>query len=195
MEDLKEKKQEIRSQVEEKIGALSKKEISEKYNLIEEQLFDFANFREAEVTLLYINKPLEVDSRNILLRCSDLTKDIVLPLFSAENNGTKLFKVSNIATDLKPGANNILEPDPDRCKPITIDDVDIAIIPGIAFDEKGGRIGTGTGRYDRIMPKLPATARKVACALEDQITQLVPMESHDKYVDIIITEKRIIYKI
>lgn len=195
MEDLKEKKQEIRSQVEEKIGSLSKKEIAEKYNLIEDQLFDFANFREAEVTLLYINKPLEVDTKNILVRCSELAKDIVLPLFSAENNGTKLYKVNNIKTDLKLGANSILEPDPDRCKPITIEDVDIAIIPGIAFDEKGGRIGTGTGRYDRIMPKLPATARKVACALEDQITQLVPMESHDKYVDIIITDKRIIYKI
>jgi 5-formyltetrahydrofolate cyclo-ligase len=45
------------------------------------------------------------------------------------------------------------------------------------------------------MSKLPATARKVACALEDQMTALIPMESHDKYVDIIITDKRIIYKI
>ena len=195
MEDLKLKKQEIRSQVEEKLDALSKKEIMEKYGLIEEQLFDFANFREAEVTLLYVNHPHEVDSKYILKYCSQSAKDIVLPLFTEENNGTKLYKISDVEKDLKPGPDNILEPDPDRCKPVPIDDVDIAIIPGIAFDEKGGRLGIGNGRYDRIISKLPVTARKVACATEDQMTQLVPMESHDKYVDIIITEKRIIYKI
>ncbi|MBC2713835.1 MAG: 5-formyltetrahydrofolate cyclo-ligase [Desulfobacteraceae bacterium] len=195
MEDLKVKKQEIRSQVEKKLDALSKKEIKEKYGLIEEQLFDFANFREAEVTLLYVNHPHEVDSKNILKYCSESAKDIVLPLFTGENNGTRLYKINDIEKDLKPGPNNILEPDPNRCKPVPIDDVDIAIIPGIAFDEKGGRLGIGNGRYDRIISKLPVTARKVACATEDQMTQLIPMESHDKYVDIIITDKRIIYKI
>jgi len=195
MEDLKVKKQEIRCQVEERLDAISQKEITEKYELIEEQLFDFANFREAEVTLLYVNHPNEVDTANILKRCSESTKDIVLPLFTGENNGTKLYKISDIKKDLKLGPDNILEPDPKRCKAIPIDDVDIAIIPGIAFDEKGGRLGIGNGRYDRIISKLPVTARKVACATEDQMTQLIPMESHDKYVDIIITDKRIIYKI
>jgi 5-formyltetrahydrofolate cyclo-ligase len=63
------------------------------------------------------------------------------------------------------------------------------------MDEKGGRIGTGDGTYDRLIPDLPATTRKVGLAFEDQIIAQVPMESHDKHVDIIITEKRIIYKI
>lgn len=195
MENLKVKKQEIRSQVEEKLDALSETEIRARYGYIEEQLFDFANFREAEVMLLYIHQSHEMDSRNILKRCSEATKNIVLPLFRPENNGTRLYKVANIDTDLKPGPNNILEPDPDRCKPVAMDDIDIAIIPGIAFDEKGGRLGIGSGRYDRIMSRLPLTARRVSCALEDQMTPQVPMESHDKYVDIIITDKRIIYKI
>jgi 5-formyltetrahydrofolate cyclo-ligase len=124
MEDLKEKKQAIRIQVEEKLNSLSKKEISEKHSLIEEQLFDFANFREAEVTLLYINQPHEMDTQSILKRCGDSTKNLVLPLFSAKNNGARLYKINNIDTDLKPGANNILEPDPDRCKPVTIDYVE-----------------------------------------------------------------------
>ena len=195
MEDLKLKKEEIRHQVEEKLDAIPKQEILEKYGQIEEQLFDFANFREAEVTLLYINQPHEVDSANILRRCSETTKDIVLPLFNGDSSGTRLYKVSDIERDLKIGPNNILEPDPNRCKPVPIDDVDIAIIPGIAFDEKGGRLGIGNGRYDRIISRLQVTARKVACAMEDQMTPQVPMESHDKYVDIIITDKRIIYKI
>ena len=64
-----------------------------------------------------------------------------------------------------------------------------------AMDEKGGRIGTGKGYYDRLIPDLPITTRKVGLVFEDQIVPIVPMESHDRHVDIIVTEKRIIYKI
>jgi len=78
---------------------------------------------------------------------------------------------------------------------VPVECIDIAIIPGVAFDEKGGRIGSGEGYYDRLIPKLPITTRKVALAFENQIIRQIQMESHDKHVDIIITEKRIIYKI
>ena len=93
------------------------------------------------------------------------------------------------------GERGILEPNPSRCKSIPIDFIDIAVVPGIAFDEKGGRIGSGDGYYDRLIPKLPVTTRKVALSLESQVIQQIPMESNDKHVDIIITEERIIYKI
>jgi len=66
---------------------------------------------------------------------------------------------------------------------------------GLALDEKGGRIGSGEGYYDRFIPRLAITTRKVALALEQQIVPQIPIESHDKHVDIIITEDRVIYKI
>jgi len=106
-----------------------------------------------------------------------------------------MMKVDKLDTYLRLGGRGILEPDPKRCKIVPIDSLDIAIIPGIAFDEKGGRIGSGDGYYDRMIPKLPITTRKVALSLECQIFPQIPMESHDKYIDIIITDKRVIYKI
>ncbi len=104
-------------------------------------------------------------------------------------------KVDNPDGDLIPGPRNILEPDPGRCRIVPIESIDIAVIPGIAFDEKGGRIGSGEGYYDRLIPKLSITTRKVALAFESQILPQIPIESHDRHVDIIISEKRIIYKI
>jgi len=195
MEDVKERKQELRQLVEKKLESLSRDDIQKKLDAIETQLFEFANFIEAEVSLLYINKNQEVDTKHIIRRCMTGTKEIVLPLFDYTNGGAKLYKIQDIDADLRKGNGNSLEPNPERCKPVSMDNIDIAIIPGIAFDEKGGRLGIGAGRYDRIIPKLPITARKVAFAFEDQITPMVPMESHDKFVDIIITEERIIYKI
>ncbi len=195
MEDVKDKKQELRRKIAKKLEALSAEDIREKLRAIEAQLFDFANFLEAESSLLYINQANEVDTGSILRRCIKGPKDIVLPLFDPRNGGARLYKIQDIESDLRKAGGSVLEPDPNRCKPVPMDNIDIAIIPGIAFDEKGGRLGTGAGRYDRIIPKLPVTTRKVAFAFEEQITHLVPMESHDKFVDIIITEKRVIYKI
>jgi 5-formyltetrahydrofolate cyclo-ligase len=76
-----------------------------------------------------------------------------------------------------------------------VQQVNLAIIPGIAFDVRGGRIGYGTGFYDRFIPDLDITTRKVALAFECQIVPQIPMEPHDRYTDIIITEERIVYKI
>lgn len=195
MEEIKEKKHQIRNDITKKLGALSESELSEKTRKIENRLFEFANFLEAKISLLYINCSTEVISQEILKRCFAYNKIVVLPAFDVEKFEMKLMKVDDLETDLKIGPRGILEPDPDRCKTVPIDSIDIAIIPGVAFDEKGGRIGSGEGYYDRLIPKLPITTRKVALALESQIIQQVPMESHDKHVDIIITEERVIYKI
>jgi len=195
MEETLKTKSEIRSDIAEILDALSDNEIKEKTKELENRLFEFANFLESKIALLYINNSCEVISLDIIKRCFGLYKIVVLPAPNTSRYEMKLMKIDNIDKDLNPGAEGILEPDADRCKTVPIESIDIAIIPGIAFDEKGGRIGSGDGYYDRLIPKLPITTRKVALSLESQIIQQVPVESHDRHVDIIITEKRIIYKI
>lgn len=195
MEEIKERKTEIRNQVAHQINTLPEKELLAKTQEVENRLFEFANYLEAKIVLLYLNGKAEVSSKNIIQKSYSLNKIVVLPLFPTDSSKLMLLKVDNIASDLTTDANGKPIPDADRCKRVPIDRIDIALIPGIAFDEKGGRIGIGDGFYDRLIPKLPATTRKVALALDNQVVSHIPMESHDKHVDIIITEKRIIYKI
>ena len=174
---------------------MSADELAEKYRKIEERLFGFANFLESRIVLFYIDKPGEVRGRDIVDRSYHYSKIVVLPAFDPATHTMRLLKVDNPRKDLKKGPRGILEPDPKKCNTVPIECIDIAIIPGIAYDEKGGRIGSGEGYYDRLIPDLAVTTRKVALSLEDQIVPLVPMESHDRYVDIIISDKRVIYKI
>jgi 5-formyltetrahydrofolate cyclo-ligase len=195
MEEIREKKQEIRNNIATILEDISDKEIAKKTKQIEDKLFEFANFLEAKIVLLYINNKTEVKSGNIIKRCFDFNKIVILPAFDIKKHKMKLMKVDDLDNSLTTGQRGILEPDINRCKIVPVDRIDLAIIPGVAFDEKGGRIGTGEGYYDRFIPKLSITTRKVALALECQIIQQVPVESHDKHVDIIITEERIIYKI
>jgi 5-formyltetrahydrofolate cyclo-ligase len=145
--------------------------------------------------LLYVEGENEVRTKNILKRALTISKILVLPAFEPERFKTSILKVDHLDKDLQPGPRGMAQPNPARCKLVPVQKIDIAIIPGLAFDEKGGRIGSGRGYYDRLIPELPATTRKVALAFEEQIIPQVPSESHDKHVDIIITDKRIIYKI
>ena len=195
MEEIRQTKDDIRRNIEKALASLSDKEIKDKTQRIEKRLFEFANFLEANIVLLYINSNCEVNSLEIIKRCLNYKKIVILPAFVPTKYEMKLFKIDNLDTDLTLGPRNILEPDPNQCNVVPIECIDIAIIPGVAFDEKGGRIGSGDGYYDRLIPKLPITTRKVALTFEDQIVSQIQMEAHDRHVDIIITEKRILYKI
>lgn len=195
MEEIQEAKRQIREEMARMLASISESDLAEKRRQIEERLFDFANFQEARIPLLYIHGPGEFDSKNILKRCQDENKIVILPLRGKENSKIALLKVDDLKRDLRAGAVETLEPDPKRCKKVPLECIDIAVLPGIAFDEKGGRLGRGIGYYDRLIPKLPSTTRKVALCLEGQMLTQAPLEPHNKSVDIIITEERIIYKI
>jgi 5-formyltetrahydrofolate cyclo-ligase len=195
MEEIGDAKTQIRKDIAQIISTLVESDIAKKVRAIEDRLFEFANFLEAKIALLYISGDNEVQTKNIIKRAYSYNKIVVLPAFDPKTFEMELMKVDKFAQGLKSGPRGVPEPNTSRCKIVPIDRIDIAIIPGIAFDEKGGRIGTGRGYYDRLIPKLPITTRKVALTLEEQIIPQIPMESHDKYVDIIITDKRIIYKI
>jgi 5-formyltetrahydrofolate cyclo-ligase len=195
MDDIQETKSEIRKEISARLSALSKEALAAVNSRLTQQLFEFANFIEANIVLLYFQKENEVSTDAIIRKCHEYRKVVILPAFNIEKHTMKLMKVDKPETDLVKGPRGIPEPDPNRCKVVPIDVIDIAIVPGNAFDEKGGRIGSGEGYYDRLIPKLPATTRKVGLAYELQLYPQVPMTHHDRYVDIIITEERIIYKI
>jgi 5-formyltetrahydrofolate cyclo-ligase len=195
MDEVREKKQEIRDEISKTLQSLPDDLRLENTRIIENRLFEFANFLESKIVMLYVNAENEVETQSILKRAFDFGKIVVLPAFDTKKFSMVPMKVDHPQKDLVKGPRGILEPDANRCKEVPFDCIDIAIIPGVAMDEKGGRVGSGEGYYDRIIPKLPLTTRKVGLVLEDQMVPQVPMESHDKHVDIIITEKRIVYKI
>jgi 5-formyltetrahydrofolate cyclo-ligase len=195
MDEVREKKQEIRNEISTFFSSLSKEALEENTRIIENRLFEFANFLESKIVMLYVNAENEVATDSIIKRAFEFSKIVVLPAFNPTKSAMRLMKVDHPARDMVVGPRGILEPNPAKCKVVPLDCIDIAIVPGIAMDEKGGRIGSGDGYYDRIIPDLPMTTRKVGLVFEGQLVPQVPMESHDKHVDIIITEKRVIYKI
>ncbi len=182
--------------VDQRLECIEKEELLEKYKKIEHKLFDFANFMEAQLVFLYtpISNTI-IPTEKIIKKALQIEKEIALPVFTYVKNAINLYKINNYDSDLVTNANDVLEPDIKKCKKIPLEEIDIAIIPGLAFDDKGGRIGFGNNFYTKLITKLPETCRKVAIAYEEQLVDQIQMESRKFTVDIIITDKRIIYKI
>ncbi len=195
MEDVRMKKRELRAAAQKRCEALSEDEYRERSEAIRQRLKEFANFQEAKTVLLYASLPWEPDTRQLLADCLDTGKVAVLPVMNPKRFELVPFKVETVDQKLIPNAVGRLEPDPRTSKHVPLQYVDLALIPGAVFDERGGRLGHGQGTYDRLIPLLPQTTRKVALALEAQVVSQVPMEAHDRFIDIIITENRVIYKI
>ena len=195
MDEIKNGKNNNLSIVADRLENLTNEELSEKYRKIEHKLFEFANFMEAQLAFLYTPVGNEIQTEGIIKKALQIEKSIVLPVFTDAKNAINLYKISDYNKDLVTSADDILEPDIDRCKKISLDEVDIAIIPGLAFDDKGGRIGFGNNFYSKLITKLPETCRKVSLAYEEQMVDQIQMESRKFTVDIIITDKRVIYKI
>ncbi len=195
MEEMKNGKSSVLARVAERLDALDPEILEGKYQTIENKLFEFANFLEAQQAFLYTPASTEIPTEAIIKKALEIEKGIILPVFTDAKNAFHLYKISDYDKDLVTNANDMLEPDPEHCKKIALDDVDIAIIPGLAFDDKGGRVGFGNNYYSKLITKLPETCRKVALAYEEQIVDQIQMESRKFTVDIIITDARVIYKI
>ena len=201
MEEMKNTKRSVLTQVSDRLGSLTQEVLGQKYKCIENKLFEFANFMEAQLAFLSTSTRTDLSTEGIIptdaiiRKALHIEKGIVLPVLTNAKNSILLYKISDYDKDLVTSRDDMLEPDSEKCKKISLDDIDIAIIPGLAFDDKGGRVGFGNNFYSKLITKLPETCRKVSLAYEEQIVDQIQMESRKFTVDIIITDERVIYKI
>ena len=130
--------------------------------------------------LLYHSLPDEVDTHGLVRRWSG-QKRILLPVVKGEDLELKLYTGDNHLTQ---GAFRIDEPTGPAFTDYAA--IDLAVIPGVAFDRRGNRLGRGKGYYDRLLPRL-TQARKLGICFPYQLVNDIPTDAHDIRMDEIIT--------
>ena len=183
-------KNRFRRELKDRRSGLLKSEVLNKSNQIKERLFSLKEFKQAHVVLFYISYDNEVYTHDMIKESISKGKRIVVPISDKENRRLILSEFDEW-NNLEPGSHGILEPRKDKIKEISVDKVDLIIVPGVGFDEKGHRIGHGKGYYDNLL-RNSTKALHIGLAFEFQIIDHVPTEKHDVTLDRIITEKRII---
>jgi 5-formyltetrahydrofolate cyclo-ligase len=184
-------KEEIRTEVLDRRLAMLPREVQVKSETIRERLFMLPEFARAQTILFYVSYDNEVDTHQMIKDCLlTMKKQVAVPCVNTQENTLSLSLLRRW-DDLIPGAYSIPEPKMDCRLPVRYEDCDLCIIPGVAFDEKGHRLGHGMGFYDRLL-RFPHQALKIGLAFEVQMVKTLPTEPHDVALDMILTERRTI---
>lgn len=181
-------KKEIREAFLKKRDALSPITILKKSNNIIARLLSLKEFEKAKTIFLYISFGSEVNTHG-LIRLLFGKKKVFVPVMEKEKKEIYISELREWK-ELTSGAYGILEPKKEYIRKGNVSDMDIAIVPGIAFDEEGYRIGYGGGYYDKLLRKM--NGKKIGVAYDFQILKKLPHEDHDVKMDKIVTEKRIL---
>lgn len=145
-------------------------------------------FSDATIVLAYAGFGSEPRTDGFLQTVLRGGKTLALPRVEGRDLG--LYAVTDPQDELVPGTWGIREPRPELCERVEPRTVDFVLVPGVAFDVRGGRLGYGGGYYDRLMGELRRRPALVAGAFEVQVVERVPSEGHDVRVDIVVTEER-----
>jgi 5-formyltetrahydrofolate cyclo-ligase len=148
-------------------------------------------WRAARFVLLTLPFRSEWDARLAVRDALADGKTVAVPRVDAPARMLHALVIEDLERDVEPGYRGIPEPRADR-PAIPLDRIDWVLVPGIAFDPAGKRLGYGGGYYDRLLPLLPPAAERVAGAFEAQIVERVPAARHDIGVDCIVTERRML---
>ncbi len=157
-----------------------------------------AEYHSAQTILWYMHCRSEVRTLSLNPEIlADQSKTIVIPYCTLDQNNHPmlgLWKLDKLH-ELEQGMWNISEPPKQRWtepgKQISTHQIDLVVVPGVGFDRKGGRVGNGKGYYDRLLAKLKNQAALIGIGYETQLFDAIPMDSHDIYLDTVVTEKAV----
>ncbi len=178
-----EEKDRLRRDLLEKRRNLPQSLRQEKSALILEVLLSEKVFSDALSVALYFPVNGEVDTREIFKKCVDLEKKVFFP--KTLGSDLVFLKTENIE-ELTPGAFSIPEP-PADAESARGDELDLVLVPGVAFDFSGNRIGYGKGFYDRFLKDIPRQMR-FGLAYRFQVLENIPSDETDVKTGRIITE-------
>lgn len=139
-------------------------------------------FQQASCIALYHALPGEVQTADFIEKWHK-QKRLLLPLVKGNDLQLLLYAGKE---SVKTGAFGIWEPT-EECEVVPEEEIDLVIVPGVAFDRQHNRLGRGKGFYDRLLSTL--SAPKIGICYDFQLKELIPIEPFDKKMDLILTEK------
>ncbi len=154
---------------------------------IAERLSDHPIFQRASSIHTFVGAlEGEVETRAVIDHCLERGTRVICPRV-AHGGALEHFALTTL-DELIVSAMGLWEPDPGRCELVDEPRPDVVLVPGLAFDEAGGRLGLGRGYYDRFLAGLASTT--IGLAFEAQVVERIPVSKRDVALDWVITERR-----
>lgn len=171
-------KNELRKWVRERKRQFSREELDRFSLEVSRQVLAHESWLQASLVLLYNSLPDEVDTHLLIQSALEAGKQVLLPVVVGDELELRLY-----SSQMRQGAFGILEPEGDAFQDFAA--IDLAIVPGMAFDASGHRLGRGRGYYDRLLQRLPHVTTLGIC-FPFQLVDAVPAALHDISVSEVI---------
>lgn len=184
-EALVQEKRRIRREMEAMRQRLTPAEIEAASQRILHHLSQLEAFRRAEVVHCYVAWRNEVRTHELIRQLLAEGRRVVVPVVDRERQALQHAEITRF-DELQPGAFGILEPPPERRRLVQPEDLDVVLVPGVAFDRFGNRLGYGGGYYDGFLKGLDAV--KIGLAYAFQLVDRLPTNARDQRVDYVVTE-------
>lgn len=184
-------KEKIRHNILSKRNKLSQTDVKSCSRNIFRRLAAIREFKNARTIMFYVSKDNEVATMPIIKYAIKHKKNVCVPNIDIKKRVLHPVSIKNPENDLHRGHFGILEPLFNINKIVSLKKIDLIIIPGIAFDLSGHRLGWGKGYYDRFLEKAKEN-HKIGLVFDFQIVKELPKDRHDVPVDIVVTEKMVI---
>ena len=184
-------KAEVRARALARRSAMPAAERAEAALRITQRLLAQADYHRAQTILVYATMRGEVDTAAICGHALAAGKTLAYPLVDWTDGTLHPVRLVNPAR-LTPGRWQLPEPPPEQREPVSLESIDLVLVPGVAFDLGGGRMGYGKGMFDRLLKALPAATLRWGLAYDLQVFDELPLEAHDQRVGAVLTESRLI---
>jgi len=182
-------KQDIRKETVKKLEAQNKLEKNEKSLLIKEKLFALPEFKKAKIIMFYVSTEFEVDTRDMIDDALAMGKKVAVPcVFENEKGKMTSSLIKNRVEDLVKGPYEIYQPSKEAYTQLSSSEIELVVVPGVAFTKDGVRLGRGAGFYDRFLKGISKETCTIGIAFDLQVVSGLPHGEHDVPVDKIITE-------
>jgi 5-formyltetrahydrofolate cyclo-ligase len=179
-----------RQKMNQRLRGLSSRDIADMSRCMCKLFIESDFYKNSNLLMAYLAMPFEADPSAIIEAALSSGKDIATPVIDRETQTLIPARLRTLTNGLIKNYYGILEPE--EIEPVKAADIDAVIVPGLAFDRHGGRLGRGGGFYDKLLADDSIKAIRCGLAFSTQIIDKVPTQEHDKQMDILITDKEII---
>lgn len=166
--------------------------ISKNSNIITEKLLTLDSIKNANNIMLYLDFNNEVQTDELVKKLITLRKIVSSPVTIMENRQLIPYKILDLDKSIHIGTYGIREPKKEVCSKVDIKDIDVVIVPAVAYDINCYRLGYGGGFYDRFLSNLRPDTISIGISFDLQVFDSIPKEPHDAQLNYVITESRIL---
>lgn len=183
---MKEEKKRLRTEILQRMYALSEEQYTTLSEKIADSLYKQREWIEAKTIGITLSMEREVNTYAIIEKAWEEGKAIVVPKCNRETRTMTFHQITGFE-QLETVYMNLREPDPSMTEEVLAEEIDLLLVPGVAFTQKGERVGYGGGYYDRYLVNYKR--KTLSLVFDFQIVSHIPVEPFDKTVQKIITEK------